>query len=156
MPIYVFDASAWIELWRRYPPTVFPLLWQKFRDMSDAGELFSPDEVLKELQNYLGDPVLPSTLKVWPNLFRPLDGPLQTQLSVVMASYGGLVSVSAPRGRADPVVVALATISGAAVVTMEKRRKNPTDPPKIPDACDGFGLTHLDVLGLIPRLGLAL
>jgi hypothetical protein len=153
---YVIDSSGWIELWRKYPPAVFPLLWKKLRELCDAGELICPDIVLTELQDYLGDPVLPKLLSTWTGLFQTPSTEVQAKVTPITTKYVGLVNVSGTKGGGDPFVVAMGVIEGGTVVTMEKRRKNPSDAAKIPDACDGEGVEVVDVLGLIPKLGLAL
>jgi len=153
---YVVDTSGWIELWRKYPPAVFPLMWQKLQTLCASGELASPDDVRIELEAYVGDPILTTTLKSWGCLFKPLTQDVQNALANVMAGYSGLVSLQAGKGGADPIVVALGLAMNATVVTMEKPRKQPGDPPKIPDACTGLGVKVMAVLGFIPGLGLAL
>jgi len=50
-PGYVVDTNALIDLWRRrYPPDVFPTLWQRIEELISSGELVAPQEVLSELQ----------------------------------------------------------------------------------------------------------
>jgi hypothetical protein len=48
---YSIDTSAILEAWRRrYPPDVFPAVWQRLEQMIERGDLGASEEVLLELE----------------------------------------------------------------------------------------------------------
>lgn len=148
---YVMDTSDWINLWNRYPPDVpaFRPVWSKLQTMIDDGELISPDEVLRELEE--GDNGLVDWLKQRPHCFRPLDDALQIATAAIVAQFPKLSDYEAPRGGADAFVVALAQITSGVVVANENPRK-PGGKIKIPDACQSLGIRCIKLLDLLREI----
>ena len=54
---------------------------------------------------------------------------------------------------ADPWVIAYARAMGGVVVSEERRRATGGGGVKIPDVCDGLGVTHFDLLELFRTEG---
>ena len=154
MPPYVIDASIWIRLWRNHPPDVFTHLWDQLDASVAAGEVISPEEVLRELER--GSDDLAETLACRPGLaglFVPLDEAVMVAVGAVLTALPDLVDENAERNRADPFVVALARVRGGAVVTGDRPRGGPTGRPRIPDACAHFGVECLDWFGFLRAVG---
>ena len=148
---YVVDASIWIRIGRNHPPDIFVSLWQKVDATIGAGHLFSPDEVLQELER--GEDALAEVLSSRGGLFLPLDDAQMTAVAEVVQACPGLINEEAERGRADPFVVALARVRHGTVVTGERPRRAPTAPFKIPDACGHYGTPWLDWFGFLREVG---
>lgn len=148
---YCFDSSSVLEGWvRYYPPDVFPGLWDRIDALIRNGDVRSPDEVREEL-NKKHDEVY-AWAKARNELFVPLDDEIQAATRAVLEAFPRLVGELRDRNRADPFVIALAMVNGAAVVTEEKRAGT-RDRPRIPIVCDHFGIRHLRLLEMIRELG---
>jgi hypothetical protein len=149
--VYVFDTSVWIDLFRGYPPDLFPGLWARIDAAIASGQLVSPHEVLVELDN--GNDAIAPILKAKAGLFAPLDTALQAEVTSVLARCPTLVDAGATRDKADPYVVALAVLRSATVVTGEKPAKPNAARMKIPDACAASGVTALDLFAFLRAEG---
>ena len=131
--MYILDTSVWIHVGRNHPPDIFATLWGHIEDAIARGEIRSPDEVLRELEE--GHDTLAPALAGKVGLFVPLDAGLQAAATEVLARCPQLVDPDSTRNRADPFVVALARQLQGTVVTQERPRRGATGRPKIPDAC---------------------
>lgn len=145
---YVIDTSVWLDLAKHYPADipVFTPIWTGLDGMIASGRLRAPLEVKGELVGR--DDWIANHVKARPELFHPLTEELQDALIKVVARY----EITPPDGtetQCDEFVVALALLLQACVLTQEKRRKHKTGRPKIPDACDGFGLEWVPLLDFI-------
>jgi hypothetical protein len=69
---YSIDTSSLLDGWvRYYPPDVFPSFWKHLEGMIGAGELISPDEVLRELAKKEGDTLHSWACPRWTSENRP-------------------------------------------------------------------------------------
>lgn len=144
---YCIDTSSLLDGWvRYYPPDVFPSFWRNLEAMIAAGELISPDEVLRELAKKEGD-----TLHQWAKrheaLFHPLDEVVQRATAEILTAFPRLVDSRRDRGKADPFVIALAKVQTCAVITGEKHTGIP-DKPKMPDVCTHYSIPCISLLQL--------
>ena len=151
MPPYVIDTSIWIRLWQNHPPDIFVHLWDQLDASIAAGDVISPEEVLRELER--GSDELAESLAGRAGLFASLDEALMAAATDVLAALPDLVDENSERNRADPFVVALARLRGGAVVTDERPRRGPTGRPRIPDACAQFGIECLDWFSFLRAIG---
>jgi hypothetical protein len=144
---YVFDTSGLIGAWRRwYPPDVFPGLWNEFDALIDAGRAIAPHEVYEELD--VQDDELHKWVKARREEFiAPTDRSVMLQARAVLDRHPNLTKAGTGRNRADPFVIALATLRGAAVVTGELG--GTLNRPKIPFVCDDLGVGCIGLLELI-------
>jgi len=147
---YVFDSDSLINLFRHYFPERFPTLWEKFHALVSAGELISVREVYneigsredslaiwaKEQKNTLFIKSTSEELKFVGEIFRVRH--FQAMIRKQERLKGKPV--------ADPFVIARAKISGACVVTQEKKTENAA---KIPNVCDHFGIPCIDLEGFM-------
>jgi hypothetical protein len=150
-PPYAVDSSIWIRVWRYHPPDIFVNLWEQLRASVAAGHIWSPDEVLHELQK--GDDDLADTLEAMEGLFLPLDELVQAAVTRVMSRCPDLADSDGERNRADPFVVAVGLVRSATVVTGERPRRSPEARRRIPDACIEMDLVWLDWFAFLKDVG---
>lgn len=148
---YVLDTSALIGAWqRKYPPEVFPSLWENLDRLGEAGELFVPEEVFDELRrrdDELHEWVSARTA----NLVVATSRPVFLAVRSILHDHPKLTMTGTGRGRADPFVIAEAQIRGCPVVTEE--RGGSQQKPRIPHVCTVLGVSSIDVLDLIRAEG---
>lgn len=144
--------TAWVE---SYAPDVFPSFWDLLDPVLDAGLVVSPEEVRDELR-------LPSELQEWAKarsgMFRDLDNEVQDSLKVVV---GDIQKDARRQGfklrprdfRADPVVVALARVTGTTVISEEGMTGPGGGRPRIPNLCRWYGLRSINLLTFIREQG---
>ena len=151
--VYVADTSGLIGAWqRRYPPEVFPTLWENLEALGEAGQLLVPEEVHQELRRRSDE------LFAWVEarssfLVAPTSRSIIIAARAVLADHPRLSMIGTGRGRADPFVIAEAEERGALLVTEEQGGK--ASSPRIPYVCGqrGFGVRCIDMLGLIRAEG---
>jgi hypothetical protein len=144
---YSFDTSVLVDSWRsRYPPDLFPALWDRLAGLVDDGTAKASREVHTELAKK-DDEVFK-----WANerveMFVESDDRVQTAVRAILAQHPRLVDTRKSRSGADPFVIALAQVHRCTVVTYEARSNN-LARPKIPDVCDSLGIPCIDVVDLI-------
>lgn len=151
--IYVADTSALIGAWqRRYPPEVFPTLWDNLEVLGAAGQLLVPEEVHQELRRQSDE------LFAWvdarsASLVAPTSRSIIITARAILADHRRLSMTGTGRGLADPFVIAHAEERGALLVTEEQGGK--ASSPRIPYVCAqrGLGVRCIDMLGLIRAEG---
>jgi hypothetical protein len=147
---HCFDSSSYIECWTRfYPPDVFPGLWDRLDGLADADGLFSPREVLVELE--MKEDGLPDWVRQRPKILVELDEEVQEAVRAILAAYPLLVKATAQRTEADAFVIAVAEVRGLTVVSQEK--PGSAARPQIPDVCAARGVPCIDVLQFIRDQG---
>jgi Domain of unknown function (DUF4411) len=143
--LYVLDTSGIIHARNeQYPPDVFPAFWTRLEDMVDDDRVLAPEDVLLELKKKDDDAYR------WLNarkkqIIPQLDDEVQAAGTAILAKFPELTKSG--RGTADPWVIALAKVTGGAVVT--KERPGTRKQPKIPDACKALRIECCSVLDVI-------
>lgn len=146
---YVADTSGLIGAWqRRYPPDVFPPLWDNLDALGRAGGLLVPEEVYRELQKQ-SDELYEWVDERREHLVVPTDRAAFITAQAVLADHPLLTKTGTGRGLADPFVIALAELRGLPVLTEEAGGSS--SKPRIPYVCGqrGLGIDCIDMLGLI-------
>ncbi len=147
MTIFCFDTSAFLDAWtRNYPPDVFPQLWRAIEDEIAAGRVIAPEEVRVEFATK-DDSVL-KWAKKQRGLFVDLDDAQQVAVGEVLSRFPKLIDTRLGRSGADPFVIALARVRGAAVVSGENDDGS-AKRPKIPTVCTAFGVRSMKPLDFI-------
>lgn len=148
---YSFDTSGLLDGWRRYyPVATFPTIWENVESLIAAGRGVASDEVLHELE--AKDDDLLEWARQQDRLFVPATDDIQVVVRRIMEEHGGLVDPQRGRSQADPFVIAVAAVHGAAVVTGEMPTRNPANP-KIPDVCGAMGIECVSFLDLLTEEG---
>lgn len=148
MPVYCLDTSALLyAMNERYPPGNFPSLWEKVEGLVAEERLTSPDEVYKEVEKK--DDEAFKWCKARSGIFVPLTGDIQLATIEILREFPRLVDTKKQRQQADPFVIAVARVKGAAVLTAETHRANGSKAPRIPDVCDHYGVDCHSFLDLI-------
>lgn len=149
---YSFDTSAFLEAWRRrYPPDVFPAVWQRFHEIIEKGELGASEEVLLEIEKR-DDDVHGWVKERKTKLFVPIDENQQRHVSEILEKHERLVDTRKNRSAADPFVIAVAIVEGCTVVTAEVATGKP-EKPNIPDVCSAMGVRSIDLLEFFREQG---
>ncbi len=162
--LYIIDSSSLIELQRRYPPDIFPTVWEHIHDLAIAGRLIAPVEVKKELLE--GYDILLQWVTDHDFVFREFDDDFIVKTQEILKQFPRIAdSESDKLYHADPFVVALALTMKErpqqtlikyriCVVTNEKGKLigNPNlhqnNMKKIPDVCTHFGIDCIDHFGM--------
>ena len=149
---YSVDTSALIDgLERYYPVDAFPGLWDKVDDLIREGRFVLSDEVWEEAT------AKDAAVKEWcygrrDKLVIPTDAAVAKEVQRVLTSHERLVMNLKNRNRADPFVIAVASLRGATVVTGEGS-DGTEKRPKIPYVCQQLGIDCIRFLDLIKLEG---
>jgi predicted nucleic acid-binding protein len=153
MTNYCLDANVFIEGWTKYYSIdLCPNYWRILDDLAQAGTIFAPIEVKREIDKI--DDGLKEWLKEKPYFFHEITTPVQEQLRTIMASYGRLVDSTKQRSMADPWVIAFALSESATVVTKETPVGVDSRRIKIPDVCEALGVPWIDDFTLARNIGI--
>lgn len=152
MPPYSIDTSGLTHAWRdRYPPDVFPVLWDSMDEAINRGDLLVSYEVYEELKK--GGDDLYDWVHARQHLLVQTDEAIQRAVIEIMAAHPQWVPADHSENMVDPFVIAVALNRGCAVVSNEQWYGGPLDlyPEriKIPNVCHGFGVRHLSFLGMM-------
>ena len=150
---YSIDTSGLTHGWRdRYPPDVFPAIWDNISDLIDNGELMASEEVLRELET--GSDDLYDWARAHSRMFIPLSHDIQEAVTNILAAHPEWVPADRSRNMADPFVVALAIVRGCTVVSAETWSPSPyPERVRIPNVCASFGIQHIEFLDMMRRQG---
>lgn len=123
-------------------------------ELIESGRLTAPQDVREEL---LGPEDLVDWADARDTIFRELDEDLQRALREILADLDALMRLRnltflGKDLKADPVVVALARLTGSTVVTQERPR-GAQGRPKIPDLCRRHGVPCINIADLIEEQG---
>jgi len=149
---YVFDSDSLINLFRHYYPERFPTLWEKFDALVSAGELISVREVFNEIGSS------EDSLAIWAKEKKNIlflestteEFKLVGEIFQVRHFQAMIRKQERLKGKpvADPFIIARAKISGACVVTQEKKTDNAA---KIPNVCEHFKIPCIDLEGFMKK-----
>ena len=138
---YVFDANEFINLQRRQPIDVYPVVWDAIGALVDKGIIVSSREVYDELLE--GKDQLSDWAKQRKECFVSSEVPVQKCVREILQEHRGLVEGGKKKNTADPFIIAIAKINRCTVVTEETPTKSPV-APKIPDVCAAYGIRNID------------
>lgn len=147
--LYCLDTSGFLDGFvRQYPPEVFAGLWDRMDALARQGRLLVPEEVMLELEYHADDAYQ------WLDdrsdaILVPTDGPIVSEVRSILGQFPRLAMSGSTRNRADPFVIATASVRNAVVITGE--RGGSESSPKIPFVCDGTGVDRDTFLGLVRR-----
>jgi hypothetical protein len=145
---YSADTSALIDgLQRYYPEEHFPALWIRVDELISDGRLYISEEVWEEVQKK------DAVAKAWceprkDSLIVPTDPAVAQEVQRVLIGHERLVMNLKGRNRADPFVIAVASLRGAIVVTGEGS-DGTASRPKIPYVCQEMGIECVRLLDVI-------
>lgn len=147
---YSMDSSGILDLFRYYPPDVFPTIWTQMDSAARNGIIFAIDEVYRELEKK--DDVAFGWLKTRRMIVVALDTPIQQRVAAILAVHPRLVDTRKNRSSGDPFVIALAQSRGFSVVTGEKP-SGVLARPRIPDVCGALKIPCMNVLSMFRTEG---
>jgi hypothetical protein len=146
---YSVDTSSFIEGFRErlaYP--IVPEFWNRdLPSLVESGDLRATIEVHFELE--VEDDEVLAFVDDLDDLFVPIDEPIQREVRAILKDFPRLIH--AGRSGADPFVIALARMRGAAVVCEEGRGK--INAPKIPDVCEALGIPCIKLYQVVIEQG---
>lgn len=91
--IYCIDTSSLITGWNdRYPPEIFPRLWEHFEGLIEIEKLIAPEEVYFELEKQ--DDSIKSWVDKNKKMFQPLDDGVQAIVSEILTKHPTLVDLN--------------------------------------------------------------
>jgi hypothetical protein len=140
---YSIDSSGILDLFRYYPPDVFPTIWTQMDSAASGGIVFAIDEVYRELEKK--DDVAFQWLKARRIMVVALDTEIQQRVATILTAHPRLVDTRRNRSFGDPFVIALAQARGFSVVTGEPA-SGVVAKPNIPDVCTVLGIPCMNVL----------
>ena len=151
--IFCLDSSVLIEGWNKYySPRRVPDYWDILEDLGRREIVFSPIDVLREIEKVDDD------LKTWCTkrkyMFREITTDIQIELRKIMKAYPRLVDSTRQRSVADPWVIAFAIAHKATVVTKEMPIGSDGRRVKIPDVCSALGVKCIDDFTFADLIGL--
>jgi Domain of unknown function (DUF4411) len=152
--VYCLDTSAILHAWRRdYPPDTFPTLWTRLEELIADGQIIAPDEVVLELER--GGDEIHDLAQGQEGLSVEPDGEAQAVVQEIVDRWPEFVPEESHDGIwADPYVIAVASVTGATVVTGEVLAGANARKPKIPNVCHALGIAHTTLLGVLRAEGL--
>jgi hypothetical protein len=150
MMAYSLDSSGVLDLFRIYPPDVFPTIWTQMESAARDGIVFAIDEVYRELEKK--DDAAFQWLKARRAMIVALDTEIQQRVAAILTAHPRLVDTRKNRSSGDPFVIGLAQARGLKVVTGE-RASGVIAKPNIPDVCAALGIDCINVLSMFRNEG---
>jgi hypothetical protein len=150
MMAYSLDSSGVLDLYRIYPPDVFPTIWTQMESAARDGIVFAIDEVYRELEKK--DDAAFQWLKARRAMIVALDTEIQQRVAAILTAHPRLVDTRKNRSSGDPFVIGLAQARGLKVVTGE-RASGVIAKPNIPDVCAALGIDCINVLSMFRNEG---
>lgn len=165
MPIFVVDSNFFINAHRdTYPLDVAPSFWRKVKELASDGRIISIDKVREEIFGYNED-----ELKIWceENLD---DGFFIDSSDVLSTTYPTVIQWATARtprylqraldeflaaDEADAFLIAhaLSDPSGLIITTLEVSAPLGINRVKIPDVCNGLGVSSCNTVSMFRQLG---
>jgi hypothetical protein len=150
MMAYSLDSSGVLDLFRIYPPDVFPTIWTQMESAARDGIVFAIDEVYRELEKK--DDAAFQWLKARRAMIVALDTEIQQRVAAILTAHPRLVDTRKNRSSGDPFVIGLAQARGLKVVSGE-RASGVIAKPNIPDVCAALGIDCINVLSMFRNEG---
>jgi len=147
---YSIDSSGVLDLFRYYPPDVFPTIWTQLDGAARSGNIFAIDEVYRELEKK--DDAAFQWLKARLEMIVAIDIEIQERVKKILAAHDRLIDNRRNRSSGDAFVIALAQARNMAVVTGE-RASGVIAKPKIPDVCVALKIPCINVLTMFRNEG---
>ena len=147
---YSIDSSGILDLFRYYPPDVFPTIWTQLDAAANAANIFVIDEVYRELEKK--DDVAFQWLKARLAMIIAIDTEIQQRVTAILGKHPRLIDTRRNRSAGDPFVIALAQTRGLSVVTGE-RASGVITKPNIPDVCAALRIPCMNVLTMFRNEG---
>ena len=149
--IYIFDSNTLINIFNHYYPERFPSFWDNFNDFISKQTIISVKEVRRELESR-GDR-LSDWAKSHSELFLPPNAEESGFITEVFKIRHFRILIQKKQQyiegpAADPFIIAKAKISGACVVTQEKKTDNAA---KIPNVCEYFKIDCINLEGFMEK-----
>ena len=147
--VYSLDSSTLFDAFKWYPIDNFPAFWYKIEELIGNDRLkmaeVAFDEVMKDerVREWCNQHQLIPSLK-WET-----DVSIQNKASEVLLEFPRLVDSRTGKSAADPWVVALAIMFENCIVLTEEDPTNAPHRPKIPEACNHFGVEYIKLVELI-------
>ena len=150
--IYVFDTSAFIDLFRYYDKEVFPTLWENFDELLRSEQIVSVREARREIE------IIDDALNDWATRHSSLfHAPNEHQTQFIGekfysdSDFRGLVKhkkIVKGGPVADPFIIAFANEISGCVVTQEQKKP---DAPRIPNACEKYNIECVNLIGFMRK-----
>lgn len=147
---YSIDSSGVLDLFRYYPPDVFPTIWIQLDGAAKGGNIFAIDEVYRELEKK--DDAAFQWLKARLAMIVAIDTKIQERVTAILGAHPRLIDTRRNRSSGDPFVIALAQARALSVVTGE-RASGVVAKPNIPDVCAALKIPCIDVLTMFRNEG---
>ncbi len=147
---YSIDSSGVLDVFRYYPPDVFPTIWAQMHAAAFGGTILAVDEVFRELEKK--DDTAFQWLKAHRGMVVALDAEIQQKVAAILSVHPRLIDTRRNRSSGDPFVIALAQARGCSVVTGE-RASGAIAKPNIPDVCAVLKIPCMNVLTMFRNEG---
>lgn len=135
---------------RRYPPDVFPQVWDRLTELIEAERAVVCEEVHWELGR--GDDECHAWAAAQDGLVVPSDEAVLEFVEQVVLEFPDWSSDTG--NWADPFVIAHAAVREWVVVTDEHRSRSPVPArTKVPNVCEHFGIECVNFLDFARREG---
>jgi hypothetical protein len=156
-PLFALDTSLFLNGWTKfYVPTVFPAVWSAIEHALREGAATACWDVYDEIRHKEDE--IAKWAKERQEFFQPPSEQCLLKLREVMAEFPAYVRAGGAKNKADPMIVAHAIVTDTTVVTFEQPQPiwNPKRAPKLPFACDRFGVHWMSPCSFFEAIGLHL
>lgn len=153
---FLLDANTYIQAKNQYyGMDICPAYWDWLDQQFELGEVASIEMVGMELK--AGNDELAQWAKDRPHHFISNDDQPTQQVFIgivqrLMAGDYNAGSRDNFMAKADPWIIAKASVLGAAVVSHESRLEPTTKKVKVPNVCEEFGVTCISTFELLRTL----
>lgn len=151
---YVFDTSAFSQLFKSFYRKTFPTLWEQYDQLVADGRITSTREALREIEDR-NIPGLPEWCSNHQDIFpapTAAEGAFVAKIFQVTHFQQVIERKKLLKGgkNADPFLVARAGVIGGTIITMEEAKPNSA---KLPNICEHFGVSCLTLEGFMEAEG---
>ena len=162
--IYCLDASVMIDLKDRYPRKIFKGLWEGLETLANNGRLITFRGIASECH----DEVSREWFRAHAHIVKPFSEAVNDCMNQVLSDLAKagkrMFNPSGEKDERDPFLVALALSeqrkldrsllpAKVCVLSQEKRAGSNATNLKIPNVCDLYGLTCVNLFELCEREG---